>query len=316
MRETTKKGRKYLDNINSTAYKIISIFNMLLERPCSDKEINEKLLQDIVRDKSFSQDTICIYINTLREIGCSISRPSKSNGYKYILKSHPFKLELSDEEIDFLVEIKKIISVSENWKLILNIDTLIHDIQENLQAEQKKKFAQKQKDSLRSLEISKQIQLINLLEQYCSKKRALVVGYDSLDTGNKDIEITVDKLIYEGGALYLLGTNTENDETLCLRVDRITNVKTVNLRANKTESKVTKIHYQLKGLSALTYSPDHDEIVIEKKDKEVIIEVKTKSKFKIMQRILSYGSDCIVLSPDSFKNEVIAKFKSTLSTYQ
>lgn len=315
MHSTGQINIKDLDNISVTAYRIISIFNMLLENPCSDKDINENLQNDIVGSKSLSQDTICIYMNTLRILGCIISRPSRTNNYKYVLKSHPFKIELSDDEMDFLIEIKKILSVSEDWKLMLNIDNLINNILNNLPPEHKKKFLQRQKSVLRNVEISNQIQLINLLEQYCAKKRTLFISYYSSDENEKSFEITVDKLSYENGALYLWGYNQLIEEVQCLRVDRIREVKIVSLRSKKALPTVVTIRYKLTGLSAKIYSASEDERIIEKNEDDVIIEVKTKSKFKIMQRVLAYGADCTVLNPLSFRNDVLNKLKLMLSSY-
>ena len=38
----------------------------------------------------------------------------------------------------------------------------------------------------------------------------------------------------------------------------------------------------------------------------LIIEIFSKNKFEITQRILSFTNKCIVLSPDNYKNEIIS----------
>lgn len=98
---------KDIDNISTTGYRIISIFKMLLNKPYSEDEINENLQEDVASCRKLSQDTICIYINTLRQIGCEISRPSKKNDFKYVLKSHPFSLTLAKEEAEGLINIRE-----------------------------------------------------------------------------------------------------------------------------------------------------------------------------------------------------------------
>ncbi|MFH0702554.1 MAG: WYL domain-containing protein [bacterium] len=311
-----KKDLKNLDNISVTAYRIISIFNMLLEYPCNDEEINEKLQSDSLGTRSLSQDTICIYINTLRELGCIISRPAKGNDFKYVLKYHPFKLKLTDEEIYSLIEIRKHISNLDDWKPLVNIDKLFGIIIENLEPEQKKKFSMIRKAYLRDIDANKQAQLINVLEKYCNKERSLVIKYVSPESGEKRIEIAIDKLTYENGALYLWGYNLKTKEMQYLRVDRIKEIDAINIKNSQYVPQIYCIRYKLTGIFALTFIPNEDEVIIEKKEKEIVLETKIQNKFKFIQKVLSYGNDCTVLSPESIKKEVISKLKTMLNAYK
>ncbi|OGI18095.1 MAG: hypothetical protein A2255_00930 [Candidatus Melainabacteria bacterium RIFOXYA2_FULL_32_9] len=310
-----KNDLKCWDSISVTAYRIISIFNMLVEAPYSDKEINERLQQDIIGARSLSQDTICIYINTLRALGCTISRPSKNNDYKYALKSHPFKLKLDDEEIFTLVEIRKYISTLDDWRLMINVDNLYNAILEYLDPEDKKKFTQTMKDCLRDIEITHKTQLISLLEKYCSKKRTLMVNYLSPETGEKTIEITADKLSYENGAFYLWGSLAQ-DEIIYLRVDRIKEINAINIKNSRYTPQVYCVRYKLTGFQALMFTPNEDESIIEKSDKEIIVEAKIQNKFKFIQRALAYGSDCTVMSPENIRKEIVTKLKSIYNSYK
>ena len=310
-----KNDLKCWDNISVTAYRIIAIFNMLVEAACSDREINERLQQDIIGARSLSQDTICIYINTLRALGCAISRPSKNNDYKYVLKSHPFKLKLDNDEIYTLVEVRKYISTLDDWRLMVNVDNLYNEIIDQLDSDQKKKFTQTMKDCLRDIEVTHKTQLISLLEKYCSKKKTLLISYISPETGEKTIEITIDKLSYENGAFYLWG-NTAQDETLYLRVDRIKEIKAINIKSSKYIPQIYCVRYKLTGIQALMFTPNEDESIIEKDEQEIIVEAKIQNKFKFIQRVLSYGNDCTVISPENIKKEIISKLKSMYNSYK
>lgn len=314
--ELEKASIKDFDNISLTAYRIISMFNMLLEAPCSDDEINEKLQEDIMMNRSLSKDTIYIYINTLRAIGCEITRPSRNNGYKYILKSHPFLIKATDEEITALVEVRKYISTLKDWKLMVNIDELYNKIVENIHNDDRKKFSQIKKSMLRAIDTNHQTYLINILEKYCEKKRTLLISYLSPVSGDKLIEMTVDKLAYENEALYLWGYNLETEETQYLRVDRISDIKVVNIRTNKYTPKTYSVKYKLTGVSMSFYSPCESEIIKEKNEDSIVIEAKVENKFKLIQKLLSYGSDCVVLAPDNIKKEIISKLRSMSKIYE
>ena len=305
-----------LDNVSVTAYRIISIINMLMKSPCNDVEINEKLQSDIIGARSLSQDTICIYINTLRSLGCIISRPKKNNNYRYELKYHPFKLNLKEEEISCFLEIKKSISYIDDWKQSVNLDELLNIMLENVSSEDKKTFLQIKKTYIREIELTYQTNLVNLLDKYCHKKRTLKIIYKSPESGEKLMEITVDKLTYENGAIYLWGYNTVLDEAQYLRVDRIKEIQAVNLRNTeyKTEQVTTK--YKLTGISALMFVPSKNDSVKKSNNNEIFVDTKIENKFKFIQKILSYGSDCTLLSPDSIRNELVQKLKNMNNAYE
>jgi len=307
---------KDLDNISVTAYRILSILNLLLEESCSDKDINEKLQKDIIGARSLSQDTICIYINTLRAIGCEISRPSKKTDYKYVLKNNPFKIKLSDLEINALVKIQKYAFTLDNWKLNYKFDQLQKLFIEYYHPETILKRDQVEKTVFHRKRKNCQPKIINELEKYCNKKSTLIVSYNSPISGEKLIEMSVDKISFENGAFYLWGYNLELEETQYLRIDRIKEIKVINIKNSQHVQKNYSVKYRLSGISVLMFTPNIYESVLENSNKEILVEAKSRSKFKLIQKILIYGSDCTVLSPDEIKKEVINKLKSAYNVYK
>jgi len=307
---------KDIDNISLTAYRILSILKMLLERPCSDKEINEKLQMDIIGARSLSQDTICIYMNTLRAVGCEISRPSKNNNYKYVLKNNPFKLKLSEQEVNAIVKTRKYAITLDNWELNLKFDKIRKILyQQYLHSDTLKLMEQQEKTLLHRYKNNFQHQMINALEKYCNKKLTLLINYNSPISGEKIIKMAVDKISFENGAFYVWGYNTDLEETQYLRIDKIKEIQAINIKNSNHVQKIYSIEYKLTGLSAIMFTPNSDETVISKSKKELIIRSTGKSKFKIIQSILSYGSDCTVISPEDIKQEIIDKLKSAYKIY-
>jgi len=308
---------KDIDNISVTAYRILSILNLLLEAPCSDKEINEKLKKDIIGARSLSQDTICIYINTLRAIGCEISRPSKNTEYKYVLNNNPFKIKLTDPEINAIVKIQKYAFTLDNWKLNYKFDQLRKLFFEHYyHPETLTKREQIEKSVFHRQRSYCQPEIVNALEKYCNKKCTLIINYNSPVSGEKLIEMSVDKITFENGSFYLWGYNLELEETQYLRIDRIKEIQAINIKNSQHIQKNYSVKYRLTGISALLFTPNIDESVTKMNNKEVIVEAKSKSKFKVIQKILSYGSDCTVLSPDEIKNEVINKLNFAYNLYK
>jgi len=314
--ENRKLASKNIDNISITAYRILSILNILLKEPLSDHDINQKLQENIEGSRSLSNDTLCIYINTLRSLGCEISRPSKNTGYKYVLKSHPFKLNLSLDEINTIIEIRKYISTLGNWKLAVEIDDLFNQIFDSINAESKKTFLSIKKSVLcREVNIENILPELNLIEKYCTQNADVVLLYNSPNSGEKEICLNADKLTLENGSFYLWGHNYELNETLYLRLDRIKSIKAVNIKGKNISSRGFEVKYKLTGDSILTFVPSENEKILEKNDKELIISAKVKNKFKFIQNALSYGFDCQIISPENLRKEIIFKLKSMAEIY-
>ncbi len=314
-----KHELKDLDNVSVTALRIISILDMLLKEPLSDSEINQKLQENIKDSRALSKDTICIYINTLRAIGCEILRPTKNNEYKYILKSNPFKLNFSQEEINSLIEVRKYISTLGNWKLAVEMDDLFCQLHKQMNQESKKLFTfLKKADLCREIDIKNFSQDIDLIEKYCNENQNIMILYNSPNSGEKEIVIKAEKLTLENGSFYIWGYSYDINETTYLRLDRIKAIKLINLKENNKalNNKALEVKYKLAKNSTFLFVPSGYEIILEENDKEFFIQAQVSNKFKFIQGILSYGSSCTIISPESIKMEIIYKLKKMTEAYQ
>jgi WYL domain len=82
------------DCYNTTAFKTLYLLQCLAAKPMTREAIQAAFAAHPDIGKAPSEDSIGIYLNTLREIGCEIRRPSKQTQSCYVLTSHPFKPDL------------------------------------------------------------------------------------------------------------------------------------------------------------------------------------------------------------------------------
>jgi len=315
--ENKMQESKDFDSISVTALRIISILNLLLNEPLNDTEINLKL-QDIIKGfRPLSKDTICIYINTLRAIGCEISRPTKNNGYKYTLKSHPFHMNFSRDELNSVIEVRKYISTLGNWKLAVEIDELFEQIYEQMSNESKKFFMTYKKSELcREIDVKNISPDITLLEKYCSENKNITLVYESPSSGCREINMSAEKLTLENGSMYIWGFCKTHNETIYLRLDRIKSIKLSHCCENRIKCKILDVKYKISKTSAFLCIPYEGDKIIRETEKEFLIQAKIANKFKFIQEILSYGYSCTILSPQSLRFEVIAKLNKMSEVYK
>ncbi len=318
MKEEFQKNKlSKLDNISITAFRIITILNLLLKKPCNDKEINNEFKNELGEERELSKDTICIYLNTLRFLGCEISRPTKKNGYKYILKSPPFKLHLSKDEINTLAEIRKFISTLGDWKTALETDRIFNNLLNYFTPETKKFFMSAKKTALkREVSVENFFQEIKQLEMYCKHQKIITLVYDSPASGGKNITIKAEKLSIENGAYYLWGYNNKIEASMSLRIDRILDIKSVNLHStDEIKPMAIIVKYKLKDSFPLSSEISENESIISKANNELLIEAAVTNKFNFFQKVLSYGDKCTVLHPEEIRSEVENKLKTIRQLY-
>ncbi len=316
MESLSNSDKKIFENISLTAYRVIKLFVLLLESPMSEDEIKRALKTEVEENKLLSSDTVGIYINTLKSLGCKISRPSKSNNYKYILNDTPFKLNLNKNEVLSLIKVKKYIAGFDDWKLFQSTDEIISKIFAHLNDESQGHLNNVTKLLKRENSAKVSAKLLRTLENYCFHNRTLHINYHSPESGEKILQITAEKISFENNAYYLWGINTLSKETQYIRIDRINEIKAIDIKTSNVKPDIYTAVYKIKGTAFKSFTPEDTEKIIETKDKEIIISSVVQNKFRFVQKMLSYGDECIVISPELLKNEVVQKLKSMAKVYQ
>jgi predicted DNA-binding transcriptional regulator YafY len=75
----------------------------------------------------------------------------------------------------------------------------------------------------------------------------------------------------------------------------------------------TFVRFKLKNYSKL--SLEETETIVEVQEDDCIVEGRYFNEFIAIQRILEFGSSCVVLSPDGFKAKIIEKLKKMRAMY-
>lgn len=292
-----------------TGYRTLVILNALMESPKTNTEINDCLLKNQYIKETFSNDTLRIYINSLRAVGCEITSANKSNAKKYQLVSHPFAYDISKSQLKALSKLYKSVYYKLDVKEVVELENFFERLSLSLKNEQTKAC-------LRNLSMIKGINknILNNLLIHCKNKNQIVFLYNSPKSGQKKIEIIADKLSFKSEKLYLWGNNLTHKEYSFFAVDKILKIISIKFSKNIEEFKSTKVTYELYNHES--YIPEEDEKIIEKSVEKLVIEANSKNEFSLMQKILSIASDCKVVEPQEFRMKLINKLKSMEKIYE
>lgn len=309
MKEFIKNQTVTYNLMSFTAYKALLFFSMLTEGPKSADEIINFFLNHPYLHEKISSDTIRVYINSLKRIGCEIIRVRGEDKIsRYVIADHPFNLKLDEEQIKSITKIYRLLVKNIDVKELYSLELFFEKIgayikNDDFVAEIKKISMLKDTDK----------SLLKTLIECCENKEQIVISYNSPASGVKNIEILADKLEINNGKIYLCGVGFEYKQYAKFVLNRIKEL--VMIKAEKTIPEIPntiKVQYELKGIK-----PELDEYdkVLSKNKDVYLIERETSNAFLTRQKLLEYGSNCTVIAPKEFRDEFVQLLKDMKAEY-
>lgn len=292
-------------NITKTGYRALFLLMQLIKQPLSRDELIELVEENPILNKDFSKDTITNTINTLRKSGCIISRPSQKTQHKYVIKTHPFGIYLQSQHIKALQTFRESLVAGGNWRLVFLLNNLYTKISGRAQDSTDAEILQNH-HPFKDIDID----IINNLILFIKTGKKARFIYNSSRNGIEELEFSPEYITFENQKLYVWGHNLKYDNFGYLRIDKIKAITTLiynapNAADDKLKKRIVKVEYLLKGNSAQIFACNEYEKIIEKQENTLIIEANVSNKFNFYQRILSFGTDCKILTPESAQKELL-----------
>ena len=311
MKEFAKTNSITYNLVSYTGFKSLLLFSLLRHEAKTYDEMKEFFRNNEYLKEELSEDTLRVYLTSLRRVGCEISRKSTPKGSKYKIVSHPYEFKVSDDQIKAVAKIYKILLQTANIRDILAYDNFVLKIAEQIESEELK-------NAILNVSVFKNIdrKLIKDLISHTNKKAQVKLLYDSPNSGLKEISIITDTIKVEKNNVYLYGVNIEYSQESSLLVSRIKEIVEVVSDSDKTPVKlnVVTIGYELSTLTPNIKLEDN-ETIAEVKEDSVIIEAQTTNLFMMKRRILEFGPLCTVLYPEDFRRDIIDTLKSMKEEY-
>jgi predicted DNA-binding transcriptional regulator YafY len=308
MQEFLKNNVVNCNLMSLTGYRTLILLDALIESPKSLEELNECFLQNQYIKEKFSSDTLRLYINSLRKIGCEITKASKSTKNRYILQSHPFTLDITRSQLLAISKIYKNIYTKISISEIIACENLFQKVSKII-------GSPKAIGYLQNLSVLKNIDinLLKTLMAYARRKNEINFLYSSPNSGDIEVCMATDKLAFKSKKLYLCGYSSLHDDYAYLRVDRIKKILSVSLKNENKETKVFKVVFTI--ASKNEYIPLEDETVISKTEDKYTVEKSAKSKFRLVQDMLFRVNECEIIEPADIKSEILQKLKEMEGLY-
>lgn len=298
-----------LNQISLTGMRSIVLIGLLIVSPRSLKEIREAFLSLNLIDESHSDDALRIDINTIKSMGCKLSRPTPTNGYRYELLEQPFSLKVTDIDIKYFKKVYSRLKVDADIKTLLEFDELINKVASHIyNIEMKDKFL-----GVSALKYYTS-EFINELIEDCKKEKTLKLVYCKLPANKEyEKEVIAQKLVFNNDQVYLHCFDRSVQKSIVLNIRRIVKILSRGIKGGAPDINTVQIKFIFKDFN-VDYLND-EEIIVESLEDGYIVKGSYCNEFLALQRILSFGSKCTVIEPLGFQEKVITKLKEMRKIY-
>ena len=300
-----KKTDFNFNYICATAYRTLLLLKYLLIKNLTRQEIIEIFDKDEFVPQRITSENIRLMLNSLKEVGCEIPRPSKNGRYEYKIVKNPFSLSLSNDEIKLINKFTKKPFSKNDWQGILDTNSFIDKIC-LITDDEKTKEILKNNKLLSNIDLN----LIKEIDECCKNKSTVIFKYIS-NRKVSDFEMITSFIKYEKNNLYVWGYSTKYKEFSYLRFDKIKSLQVKEKYSKKAFNNYV-IRYEMYDLN---YELNEDEVLVQKTDNLLVIDYNLQNKFYVIQKFLEMGVDCKIISPKEFKEEFVASVKSIKEVY-
>ncbi len=298
-----------LRQISLTGTRALLMVGLLMKAPRSLEDLRKAFIDLKIMEPEHSDDILRIDLNTLRTMGCEISRSSAKTGFKYVLQKHPFSLNITEEDVLLLKKIYKKIKDNSGISLLLKYDELFKKLAFHVANDEIR-------EKLYGISVLKyfDVEKLNVLKNDCDNNSILTLIYKNPTARDIDTkEVCAKKLVFQNDKVYLYAYDLAKKESVILNIKRIKSILSRQNNYNNIDVEDICVRFFIKKQCENDIS--ENEKIKEIREDGCIVEGKYHNEFVAIQRMLSFGANCIVFEPQDIKTKIIQKLKDMRKNY-
>ena len=286
-------------NIANTAVSTFEILKKLSEKDCLQRDLLS----------GFTDDTLRLYINSMKQCGIRISSPSKAKKEYSLVENLDF-LNFSSQDYKNLLNVKKMFSQKDNYKKIVEFNNFILLLSKYTDLSGKEKLLK----ILEAVPFSYRMHdMISEIEEAISASKLLLTEYTSPHSATNYFKILPKYLKIQNHKIYLYGVDISIKEMKYLPLSRIKTLKITDEPINFCDVK----KYAICEFNLLKNDIKKFENVeiLKKTTKKIIAKVYYENNFEFIQKVLSCAMDCIIIEPLSEREKIAECLEKTGALY-
>ena len=278
-------------SISLTAFRTLLVMAELMRGPITKDELMGLLSEG---GETASQDTLKRTLNTLKQAGFIISRPTEKNDFKYVLISHPFMPDF--QNADFLNTLRENLVLTDDLKRISAVNKFYEKVCSFNRNERFKNL----------LEEENPFKTINqdILDKFISGEyweKIVEINYFSANSGFETLKFIPERLSMKNSKVYVWGYGFKYNQFAFLNFERIKSIVSVYEMETDLHLPAYEINCILSGDSAKSFVPEKNEEILKRDGEEIRVKLVVSDEFSMFQRLLPFGRDLKYIEPEYFR---------------
>ena len=307
--------KKISDKYNEACIKVFDMLKLLSNGTAKYRDIIELFNGSEKSDNAGANVILNKYLNTLKIFGINIYKSKNI----YYLQNSIFSINLDNNDIKMLKKLKNASGILHNIKQKENFERFIKDIELRLTRAAKETLYSgsfEDADSINYEYVEKYKTLITRLENCCLENQKLELDF-TLDYKNYKVLCEPKEIIYKNQKAYLSVFNHLSRQVFDVPIDAITEVKQLPVLSKIKETSATVV-YKIKDDLAKSYQLKEWETCDGRFDEQGWLTIVNHNEDfdELLKRLMRYGSNCIVVSPKTFRESMIEAIDDTLKNYK
>lgn len=309
-KSTKKSTKKY----NDSCVKLFQFIKKLYEEDVDFKWVIDHFSDGKYDGTSNTHVTLNKYLNAMKIFGIKVKKSQK----KYKMLNPIYKIKFNRNDVKSVNILKNACNMLSTGKSKDNCESFIRAVE--IRYDEAAQSLSKIADNTNSLDLSfynsEMVEQVKKCEEYCQQKQKLEIIFK--DDRGKDVNLLCSpiELIYQKRKICLRVSGNNGSRVYEIPVDSITSVKHLHSVASPL-SIPTTIVYRIKNRLAKNYKiRDWERLDKIESDGSRIIVNKKEDLNLLLKRLMRYGTECEIISPKFFKEEMIEQINKTLNNYE
>lgn len=305
-----KKPKK----IGETSIRVLETLKILYKNNASIQDIIHYFEKAAPHNKSYTNEVILKYINTLKVFGFRFIKEKD----KYILLNYPGQFDFDKSNLKAIFLIEKFSELLPEERIKSEIDNFLSDLEKRYSDNTRLCLHNITKPEFINLEFNytKYAKQIKEYEKYCIDGLRLKITFKNQNHSETSAMVEPDEIKYRNNEVFLSVYNPLSAQIQDINFNSILKIEQLPLKSNPTNM-FSSVTFRLKDRLAKSYKPHESEKLLQiKPDGSIIILNQKEDRALLLKRLMRYGENCEVISPKSLREQMKQMIQMTLKNYE
>jgi len=298
---------------SDTSIRVLETLKVFVNGSSSIQEIISHFEKTDPNNRVYTNEVILKYINTMKVAGYKFDKTKD----KYALLNTPEQFNFTKEELEALYLLENSSKTLYEEKVKTEINKFIQGLEMRFNDNTKQLAQSLNKPEFVYLDFNYEqyAKQIKKYEKYCIEGQKLKITYKNINGITLSENVEPHEIKYKDKNIYLNVYNPLSANILDINFNDILEIVQLPLKSNQANM-ISTVTFLVKDRLANGYRLHEGETLLEKKvDGSKLISSQKEDKNLLLKRLMRYGVNCEVVSPNNLRAKMADLISATLENY-